>query len=201
MMRSIAAGLLILAFGCGLFWVGTDGLSSFTSEAARRNAVLSQPRPVPAVLLEDQDGRLFSLRDYAGRLVALEFIYTRCPTVCSALGAGFRQIRDALPPGALERDFVLVSISFDPTNDRPDALKAYAGRFGADGRGWRVARVRSEAELQPLLRAFGITVIPDGMGGFEHNAAIHLIDRAGRLALIADYDQPLLFAEHVRSLL
>lgn len=201
MTRSIAAGLLILALGCGLFWFGTDGLAAFTSEAARRNAVLSEPRPVPAALLEDQDGRLFNLRDYAGRLVAVEFIYTRCRTVCSALGAGFRQIRDNVPPAALERDFVLLSISFDPKNDHPDALKAYAGRFGADGSGWRVARVRSEAELQALLQAFGITVIPDGMGGFEHNAAIHLLDRAGRLALIADYDQPLPFAAHVGSIL
>lgn len=199
MKRSVAASVLILALGCGLLWFGTDGLAAFTSETARRNAVLSQPRPVPAAVLEDQDGRLFSLRDYAGRLVAVEFIYTRCPTVCSALGAGFRQIRDALPAAALERDLVLVSISFDPKNDDPDALKAYAGRFGADGSGWRVARVRSEAELQALLQAFGITVIPDGMGGFEHNAAIHLLDRAGRLALIADYDQPLPFAAHLRT--
>lgn len=201
MTRSVAATVLILALGCGLLWFGTDGLAAFTSETARRNAVLSQPRPVPPALLEDQDGRLFSLRDYAGRLVAVEFIYTRCPTVCSVLGAGFRQIRDTLLPQARERDVVLVSISFDPKNDHPDALKAYAGRFGADGRQWRVARVRSQAELKPLLRAFGITVIPDGMGGFEHNAAIHLLDRAGRLALIADYDQPLPFAARLKALL
>lgn len=199
MRRSFAAGLLILGLGLGLLWFGTDGLSAFTSEAARRNAVLAQPRPVPDTLLEDQDGRRFSLRDYSGRLVAVEFVYTRCRTVCSALGAGFRQIRDNIPPAALERDFVLLSVSFDPEHDAPPQLEAYARRFGAGGGEWRVARVRSAADLKPLLDAFGITVIADGMGGFEHNAAIHLLDRSGRLALIADYDKPLAFAAHVRT--
>jgi len=201
MKRSFAAALLFTVFGCGLLWVGTDGLTAFTAEAARRNAIRSHPRPVPAVLLEDQDGRIFSLKDYPDKLVAVEFIYTRCATVCSTLGMGFRRIVDSIPAAALERDFVLVSISFDPQNDTPAKLKAYGRRFGADGEGWRIARVCSEADLKTVLAAFGITVIPDGMGGFEHNAAIHLLDRSGRLALITDYDQPLAFATYVRTLL
>lgn len=201
MMRTIAAALLVAALGGSLLWFGTDGLAAFTSEAARRNAVSSQPRPVPAALLEDQDGRLFQLQDYRDRLVAVEFVYTRCATVCTVLGAGFRQIRDSIPAAALGRDFVLVSISFDPGKDTPERLKAYAERFGADGRAWRVARVSRESDLKAMLDAFGITVIPDGLGGFEHNAAIHLLDRSGRLALIADYGEPLAFAAHVRALL
>lgn len=201
MMRAVAASLLAAVLGGSLLWFGTDGLAAFTSEGARRNAVASQPRPVPAVLLEDQDGHLFQLQDYRDRLVAVEFIYTRCATVCSALGAGFRQIRDQIPATALGRRFVLVSISFDPQSDTPGRLKAYAGRYGADGRAWRVARVSRQADLKPMLDAFGITVIPDGLGGFEHNAAIHLLDRSGRLALIADYDAPLAFAARVKTLL
>lgn len=201
MKRGIAASLLVTALGSSLLWFGTDGLAAFTSETARSEAVLQQPRLVPAALLEDQDGRLFRLQDYRNKLVAVEFIYTRCVTMCSALGAGFRQIRDNIPAAALERDFVLVSISFDPQHDTPERLKAYARRFGADGNGWRIARVRNEADLKAMLDTFGIVVIPDGVGGFEHNAAIHLLDRAGNLVLIADYNEPLSFAKHVRSLL
>lgn len=201
MKRGLATSLLVATLGSSLLWFGTDGLAAFTSEAARRNAVLSQPRPLPAALLEDQDGRPFRLQDYRHKLVAVEFIYTRCVTMCSALGAGFRLIRDSIPAAALGRDVALVSISFDPQNDTPERLKAYARRYGADGHGWRIARVRDEAELAALLATFGITVIPDGAGGFEHNAAIHLLDRSGQLALIADYNQPLTFATHLRTLL
>lgn len=49
--------------------------------------------------------------------------------------------------------------------------------------------------LKRLLDAFGIVVIPDGLGGFEHNAALHLLGRDGRLVLIGDIDQHLAFAD------
>lgn len=201
MKRGIATSILVIALGSSLLWYGTDGLAAFTSETARREAVLRQPRTIPAALLEDQDGRQFRLQDYRNKLVAVEFIYTRCTTMCSVLGAGFRQIRDNIPAASMGRDFVLVSISFDSHNDTPERLKAYARRFGADGNGWRIARIRNETDLKSVLKTFGITVIPDGFGGFEHNAAIHLLDRTGHLALIEDYKEPLSFAKHVRALL
>ena len=150
-------------------------------------------------MLEDQDGRAFSLQDYRGRLLAVEFIYTRCTTICRTLGMAFRQIRDHLPQPMLGRDFALLSISFDPERDDSASLKAYGDAYGADGEHWRIARVRNAADLKPLLDAFGIVVIPDGLGGFEHNAAIHLLDRDGRLAQISDIDEPITFAARVAA--
>ena len=53
---------------------------------------------------------------------------------------------------------------------------------------WSLARVRDDAELKRLLAVFGVVVIQDESGGFTHNAAIHLVDRNGRLARIYDQD-------------
>jgi protein SCO1 len=195
--RSAVTATLVTLLGTGVFWWSTGGFGAFTAETARRQEILRSPRPLPAATLEDQDGRIFSLQDYRGRMLALEFIYTRCPTVCRTLGAAFRQIRDHVPRQALERDFALVSISFDPERDDLPSLAAYGSAHGADGRAWRIARVRDKAELKALLDAFGVVVIPDGMGGFEHNAAIHLVGRDGKLALISDIDQPVAFAERI----
>lgn len=194
---SIAAAALATLLGAGVLWWGTDGLQAFTAETARRAQILRAPRALPAAVLEDQDGRTFSLRDYRGRLLAVEFIYTRCTTLCRSLGMAFRQVRDRVPREALGRDFALVSISFDPAHDDPASLKTYGRAYGADGEHWRIARVGDEAELARLLEAFGIVVIPDGLGGFEHNAAIHLLGRDGRLVQINDIDEPLPFAEGI----
>ena len=60
--------------------------------------------------------------------------------------------------------------------------------YSADGRSWRFARVRDARDLAPLLRAFGIIVIPDAGGDFQHNAAVHLLDAEGRLARVLDLD-------------
>ncbi len=189
--------VLVGALGIGGLWWSTDGFVSFTAEAARRAEILRAPRALPDVVLEDQDGSLFTLQDYRGKLLAVEFIYTRCTTICRTLGAAFRQIREHVPPPMLGNQFALVSISFDPARDAPEHLKSYGQAFGADGRHWRIARVHNAADLKPLLDAFGIVVIPDRLGGFEHNAALHLLDRDGRLAWIADVDAPVAFADRV----
>lgn len=193
--RSVVVTALVAVLGTGIFWWGTDGFTAFTAETARRASILRTPRPLPAAVLEDQDGRVFGLDDYRGRLLVVEFIYTRCETICRTLGMAFKQIRDRIPADALGRDVALLSISFDPERDDPASLAAYGRSHGADGAHWRLARVRDERELSALLAAFGIVVIPDAFGGFEHNAAIHLVGRDGRLVAISDLDEPLPFAE------
>jgi len=195
--RSAVMAALVSLVGIGVLWRGTDGFAAFTAETARRVDVLRAPRPLPAAVLEDQDGRTFGLQDYRGRLLAVEFIYTRCGTICRTLGIAFRQIRDHVPRQTLGRDFALLSISFDTERDDSASLKAYGDAHGVDGKYWRIARVRNAAELKPLLDAFGVVAIPDGLGGFEHNAAIYLLDREGRLALISDIDHPIAFADRI----
>jgi len=45
-----------------------------------------------------------------------------------------------------------------------------------------------------------VVVIPDRRGGFEHNAALHLVDREGRLARIADPEDVQGFVASVEAL-
>src|SRR3546814_5661291 len=61
-----------------------------------------------------------------------------------------------------------------PRSTRTDTLFPYTTLF------------RSAAQLGPLLRAFGVIVIPAGQGDFVHNAAIHIVTPAGRLVRIRD---------------
>src|SRR5262249_4346145 len=146
-------------------------------------AVSNIPRPLPAVVLEDQDGVQFNLGEYRGSVLLVDFIYTRCRSICSVLGDSFQRlavnIGERGPNGP-----TLISISFDPDTDTPAALKAYADRYHAGGKIWRFARVTDKAVLRTMLNAFGVVVIPAALGGFQHNAAIHLIDKSGKLAAI-----------------
>lgn len=200
MKRTILAAIAVSLAAAATFWWGTDGLSAFTAEAARRQQVLIEPRPIPDVRLEDAHARSLALADFEGRRVAVEFIYTRCATVCRSLGTAFRQIRDTLERDAPDNDLVLLSLSFDPQHDDPAALKAWAEAQGVDGQRWRVARIAEPEQLAPLLAAFGVVVVPDGFGGWEHNAAIHLLERDGRLVRIADIEEPARFLAELDAL-
>jgi protein SCO1/2 len=181
------SSLMVCAAGGALLWRGTDGFHAITSEQARRYAIAESPRVLPAVALEDQDGHQFTLGAYRGGPLVVDFIYTQCVSVCTVLSAGFQRLdRDERSRnGAGDERLRLLSISFDP-RDTPDRLREYASRYRADGHLWRFARVRDVRELAPLLRAFGIVVIADGRGDFQHNAAVHVLDARGRLARVLD---------------
>ena len=183
-MRTAVATLVIAVVAGAALWQATDGLRAFTTEGARRLAVLEQPRPVPDVRLIDVRGREQASTDENGRAVVVEFIYATCPTICTALGESFAKLRSDIDAAGLADRVRLISISFDLARDGPEALRDYAEAHGADGRVWTVARPENELALHSLLKVFDVIVIPDGAGGFVHNAALHVIGQNGKLKAI-----------------
>jgi protein SCO1 len=181
----LVSAALLLAGGVALA-AATNGLQAFTTETARRVAVRSRPAELPAVALESQSGARFTLANLRGRWLLVDFIYTRCPTLCTSLGVDFarleRQLVDPIAHGKVQ----LLSISFDPTQDTPAQLAAYLVRFRGRGMGWQATRPLTADGLRQITTAFGVTVIPDQRGGYTHNAAIHLVDPEGRLVDIFD---------------
>lgn len=186
-LSSVCAAALILAVGTTLLWVRTDGLRAFTSESARRLAIARNPRTPPPALLETSDRQLLTLEKLHGRIVVVDFVYTNCPTVCVSLGSAFARLQTALIESGAD-DVHLLSIGFDVARDTPDALVAYGRLHLADPKRWTLARVARTGDLQPLLSAFGIVVIADEYGGFTHNAALHVVDRTGRVVRVFDTD-------------
>ena len=183
---SLACGALLLAGGVALA-AATDGFQAFTTETARRVAVRRQPADLPAVALENQSGARFTLADLRGTWLLVDFIYTRCPTFCTVLGGDFARLERQLAGPIAQGRVQLLSISFDPTQDPPAELAAYLRRFrGQDMGGWQAARPLTADGLQSLTAAFGVTIIRDRLGGYTHNAAIHLVDPEGRLVDIFD---------------
>lgn len=185
--RTLASTLavVLLAFAAA-HWL-TLGFEVWTTEGARRLAWARAPATVPDVLVEGPGVAAQSLVALLaqGGPTLVDFIYTRCETVCSASGTVFQQAQAAGTPG---RRLRLLSISFDPANDDVAVLDAYGARMGADTAVWRFARVTDPARLPRLLDSFGVTVVADGRGGFEHNAALLLVDGQARLVRAFDYD-------------
>lgn len=205
-LRALLASLALLVAGIAVLGAATDRFRAFTTEAARRLEVLRQPIEVPQVALETQSGAHINFADLRGRWVLVDFIYTRCPTYCLALGGEFAQLQDRLAVPIAQGKVQLLSISFDPDRDTPQQLAAYLQRSGSRdhepgqvGRaGWLAGRpVARSGGLERLERAFGITVVADKSGGYTHNAAIHLVDPGGRLVEIFDLGDPALIGQAV----
>jgi protein SCO1 len=185
----VLLGLVLAAGIASLAWA-TEGFRVVTSAGARQLAIERNPPAVPDVALVDQDGHAFSLGDYRGRTVLVDFIYTRCPTICSVYGDDFHRVLARLGDTVRGRKIDLLSISFDAANDDQEALKLYGDRYGAAAPRWRVARPADGRGLAALLKTFGVVVIPDGMGGFVHDSTVYVVDTAGRLARVLDPEAP-----------
>lgn len=181
---------LVLTAGIAALDFETDGFRVVTSAGARQLAIERAPQMLPDARLVDQDGTPFSLDAYRGRTVLVDFIYTRCPTICGVLGDDFANALRVLEATPSNAPVDLLSISFDLPNDDPQALRLYGQRFGAKAPHWRIAAPVDAQELAQLLRSFGVVAIPDGMGGFVHNDAVYVIDARARLAGILDRDAP-----------
>ena len=184
-MNDLMASLIAVILGASVLWSATDGLQVVTTEGARRAEVRESPAPVPEVRLEMMDGTTEGLIGTDGRLRLVEFIYTTCPTICRSAGADLARLRDRLKSEGYAGQVRVLSISFDPQTDQVDHLRAYGELHEADHTIWSVARPRQE-DLEALLKAFGVIVIPDGFGGYQHNAAIHIVSSSGRLSAILD---------------
>lgn len=84
------------------------------------------------------------------RTVAINFIFTSCPTVCPLMGASFGKVQKLLG----NRDVHLISVSVDPETDTPARLTEWSKRFGAGPR-WTLV-TGSQTDIDLLLKAFGV---------------------------------------------
>jgi protein SCO1/2 len=189
-LRTILAATAVVAAGCYATYTVTDGLQAFSLESARRLRALQSPAPVPNPMLEFADARRSPLIAHPDQVLLIDFIYTRCATYCQALGSLYTQLQGKLAPQIASGKVRLVSLSFDADHDGPRELTSYRDRHGGAASGWDLARPLAPRALEQLLRGFGVVVIDDGLGGYTHNAAVHIVDRQGRLAAIVDAGDP-----------
>jgi protein SCO1/2 len=139
--------------------------------------------PVPDFTMTNQDGQAVKLGDLRGNVVALTFIYTRCPLpdFCPLMDKKFSELAQriaAFPERA--RQIRLISLSFDPEHDTPDVLKKHAQIRGAMPPLWTYA-VASHAELAKIGVALGLFYQP-GDTEIAHNLCTAVIDPDGNLA-------------------
>lgn len=159
--------------------------------------------PFPAVdfMLTDQDGQSFTLSSLQGKVVVLDFIFTRCPGPCPLLSLKFAQVQKQLGE-RLGKEVVLVSITIDPRHDTPETLKVYAQRYQANLRGWKFLTGTTK-DIMLTASAFGADYEANEEGIVDHRLVTCIIDRKGTVVSEftgTDYSVEDLFAEITKRL-
>ena len=136
---------------------------------------------VPDFTLVDQNNQPVTLSDFRGKVVAMTFIYTRCPLpdYCFRLTNNFGRLQKRFPDH-IGKDLILLSVSFDPDHDTPEVLAEYADVWNADITGWHFLTGPLD-RIKQVCDQFGMNFWPSE-GLMTHSLHTVLIDGEGKLA-------------------
>ncbi len=153
----------------------------------RSKDMVAVGQTVPDFTLTDQNNREVSLSQFSGKVIAVTFIYTRCPLpdYCFRLSNNFETLQRRFG-NRLGRDLVLLSITFDPVHDSPEVLAKYAEVWKARD-GWRFLTGPLPI-VKHVCSLFGMNFWPDE-GLLTHSLRTVLIDRDRKLAVNIEGNQ------------
>ena len=142
-------------------WFGASGTLPAQAPAPYKRTV--ENYSVPDVTLVNQDGSKVKLKALleSGEPIIVDFIFSTCTTICPVLSAGYANLQAKMPPGPPK--IHLVSISIDPENDTPKAMRDYLKRYRAKP-GWDFLTGKRE-DIDKVMYAFN-AYIPNKMSHY-----------------------------------
>ncbi|MDX2092752.1 MAG: SCO family protein [Kofleriaceae bacterium] len=174
-----------------VFVVATVPTIIIPTLACRQNAYdLPDLGTVPAFSLIDDQGQVFTEAALRGHPTIIDFVFTRCDTICPVISARMARMQEKLSDRRAEA-IKLVSISVDPLHDTPEKLAAYGAKFQARPDKWRfltgpIDSVKRlvEGPFMGLMKVEGLS--PAGAPAISHSGYFMLVD--GDLKIRGVYD-------------
>lgn len=128
--------LVILIFTSNFIFSQTTKDSSNNDSATTEYFSLGSMEDIPNVSLVNQLGENVQFYELIkGKVVALNFIFTTCKTICPPMGANFAALKQEMSDKVDRKEVAMLTISIDPVTDTPDRLLAWSQKFEA-GPGW-----------------------------------------------------------------
>lgn len=90
--------------------------------------------PVKNIAFTNQMGKTVSLDDARGKVLVINFFFTRCPSICPGLTKNMKKLQDSFEKNPEIVQFI--SISVDPEHDSVQHLRKFANRFDVNHDNW-----------------------------------------------------------------
>jgi protein SCO1 len=179
-------------FVVGLILVASTALAENSATPPRLPGEVSIQQRLNAqlpldLMFRDESGKVVRLREYfRGKPVLLNFMYYRCPMLCSMVMEGVSSVLTELKFD-VGKQFDVITVSIDPRDMPQQAalkkekyVKRY-GRLGAAG-GWHYL-TGSESSIRALTRAAGFHYAYDPEHDqFAHGTVLIVTTAEGRIS-------------------
>jgi protein SCO1/2 len=146
--------------------------------------VLNEVQPF---FFTDQDGKIISQKDVAGKVYVAEYFFTTCKGICPKMNNNMKEIYADFKD---EPDFRILSHTVDPETDSVARMKWYADSMNANSKTWLFLTGRKDS----LYRAARVSYLLDDPKNndedinkqFIHTQFFALVDKNGEVRKIAD---------------
>ena len=87
------------------------------------------------IQLINQLGKRVTLDSLKGKIIVINFFFTKCPTICPGMARSMKKLQDSY---ANSKDSIVqfISISIDPERDSVLALRKFANKFTSNHDSW-----------------------------------------------------------------
>jgi protein SCO1 len=175
-------------------WVEITSITEGGAALTPTSVVPGEPKPgdsIPDYQLVNQDGKPIHLSQYAGKALALTFVYTRCPQPdqCTLMSNNFAAIdRELQQQPDVYAKTHLLTISFDPDYDTPKVMRSYGAshteRYSDETfQHWEFATGSSD-QVKGIAQFFGLRYFHDTESGEDqviHSLRTAVIGADGKL--------------------
>lgn len=157
----------------------------------------------------NQLGKKVTLDDAKGKIIVIDFFFTRCPSICPGLARNMKRLQDSFKQNDSIVQFI--SISVDPLHDSVAQLRKFADRFGVNHDTWWMLSGDKKETYEFALQEMKANIADPGVDtAFIHTENFFLLDSNKivrgwyngfdtlQLAKLA-HDIPLLMLERDRS--
>ena len=151
--------------------------------------------------LTDHNGRVRTLADFRGKVVAIFFGYTHCPDVCPTTLSDFAAALKLLGEQAGRVQVIFVTL--DPQRDTPEILKQFVPAFNPSFLGMYT----DAATLKGLAKEYKVVYQKTSVKApddylIDHSAGTYVYDPKGHLRLLMPYgSSPEAIAHDLKALL
>ena len=138
--------------------------------------------------LTDHLGRVRSMQDFRGKVVALFFGYTHCPDVCPTTMSDLAKALKLL--GDRRSQVQVLFVTLDPERDTQEVLTKYVPSFDPTFIGL-YGDAATLGEVEKKFKVYAHKQSSAGKSGYtiDHSAGVYVFDKSGEPRLYLNYGQ------------
>lgn len=153
-----------------------------------------QVKPISVVQpfsFDNQDGKIITNKDVAGKVNVVNFFFTTCTSVCPRMNNNLKPIYEQFKN---EPGFVILSYTCDPSRDSAERLKRYADSMKVNTDKWIFLTGQKDSLYAMARHSYAIddpkTDAENLETDFLHTQLIALVNKQGEVVKIYDGLKP-----------